>query len=222
MKKILFTATLLISSTLLFSQAKFGLKAGVNLANVTSKEEGSSMSASYSSQTSFHFGGFAEIGLNSTFYFQPGLSISGKGYKFNESFSFDDASMSIKGNVNFMYLEAPLNVLAKLSAGSGKFFIGAGPYIGYGLSGKAKAEVKADFPGTELDESRTADEDVKFGSGDEEAKPLDFGLNFLAGYELPNGLLFNAGYGLGLTNFSNDKSTETKHKVLSVSVGFKF
>jgi hypothetical protein len=222
MKKILFTATLLISSTLLFSQTKFGLKAGVNFANVTFEEEGSDLEVSPSSLTSFHFGGFAEIGLSKSLYFQPGLSISGKGFKFEQSESEGGFSGSEKITSNFMYLEVPLTLLAKFNAGTGKIFVGAGPYLGYGISGKEKYELKIDGPGTEFDESESDSDDIKFGDKEEEYKPLDLGLNFSTGYELANGLFINAGYGLGLNNISNGEGSSVKHKVVSISLGFKF
>jgi hypothetical protein len=201
MKKILFTATLLISSTLLFSQTKFGLKAGVNFANVTVKEEGSSEEISPSSLTSYHLGGFAEIGLNKSIFFQPGLSLSGKGFKIEESQNEGGDIISKKESLNLMYLEVPLNFLAKFDAGKGKFFVGAGPYFGYAISGKVKTEYKFDFSGTVNDGSESESEDVEFGDKEDEWKPLDLGLNFSTGYELANGLFFECWLWLGVEQF---------------------
>ena len=182
MKKILLTATLLVTSTLLFSQTKFGVKAGANFATiqVNSEESGSYAPESI---TSFNFGGFAEVHLNSTLYFQPGLSISGKGYKVDYSVTGGGVSESINSTVKLLYLEAPINFIAKFNAGSGKFVAGGGPYLGYGISGKIKGEYKIDAPGTDGDFSMPTNADVEFGDNEEEIKPFDFGFNLLAGYE---------------------------------------
>ncbi|MBC7912919.1 MAG: PorT family protein [Pyrinomonadaceae bacterium] len=222
MKKFLFTATLLISSTFIFAQAKFGVKAGVNFANMTIKANGSDIGISPASLTSFHIGGFGEFPLSSTIYLQPGLSLSGKGFKIDESESEPGFSYSQKSTLKLLYLEIPLNFLAKFPAGSGKFFIGGGPYLALGISGNAKNDEKLDAPGTVDDYAESSDEDVKFGSKDEEVKPLDFGLNILTGYELANGLFINANYGLGLSTTNNEQNINIKNKVVSLSIGFKF
>jgi hypothetical protein len=62
-------------------------------------------------------------------------------------------------------------------------------------------------------------------SGDD-LKALDFGVNFLAGYQLNSGLNFGAGYGLGLTNLrptsTSATNVEQNNRVLSFSIGYAF
>jgi len=225
MKKLFIAAALLLSSSAIFAQTKFGIKGGVNFANMTLKEDGSSATYSPSSQTSFHITGLADIKVNETFSFQPGLSLSGKGFsnKYSTDYSFVgfDYSASYENHTNVYYLEIPLNAVAKLQAGSGKFLIGAGPYTSFGLSGKTKTKTTGtDEEGNNVNE--TENEDIEFGSGEEQMKRFDFGLNFLAGYELQNGVSLNAGYGLGLNNLANSNEGSVKNKVFSISVGFLF
>lgn len=134
-----------------------------------------------------------------------------KGTKSGDAFYVEDQT-DLSGSLNISYLELPVNLVANFDTGSGKFFAGAGPYAAYALSGNGKAGgVKEDMP---------------FGSNDGEFKRFDFGLNFLAGYQLTNGLNIHAGYGLGLGNILNDKSSgvdlSAKNKVFSVSLGFNF
>jgi hypothetical protein len=200
MKKILFTATLLISSTLLFSQTKFGLKAGVNFANQQVKSEG--VSASFSSLTSFHLMGLVDYSISPSISIQPGLGISGKGFKLD--------MMGETAKVNLMYLDIPVNAVAKFPIKSlGKFFIGAGPYAAIGISGKATAD------GEEDSENLFSEDGYKRG---------DFGLNLLGGLELKNGITFNVNYGLGLSNIAQSASDgdSLKNKVFSISLGFLF
>ncbi|WP_353139531.1 porin family protein, partial [Pseudopedobacter sp.] len=150
------------------------------------------------------------------FSFQPGLSFQGKGYKVD----VEDEGISFTDKVNLGYLEIPLNAVLHLPAGDGNVFIGAGPYASFGLFGKEKVESNAP-------EFESMNEDVKFGnSEDDDIAPMDFGLNFMLGYRLNSGLLFNAGYGLGLANNIpkdlRENDLKYKHKVFSISVGYSF
>ena len=83
-----------------------------------------------------------------------------------------------------------------------------------GLSGKVKGS----------DGSNTASEDIHFGSGVDEFKKIDAGLNGIAGFEFKNGLLLGINYDLGLTDIGNDGTSEvsTKNRVFGISIGFKF
>ncbi len=217
MKKLFIAAALLLSSSAIFAQTKFGVKGGVNFANVNVKEDESPFSMSPSSITSFHVTGLADIPVSSIFSLQPGLSFTGKGFKVDMS---EDGN-TYKATANVYYLEIPINAVAKFPAGSGKFFIGAGPYAGIGLTGKTKTETSGDIADLIPSEKK----DIKFGNNAEEddLKRADLGLNFLAGYELNNGLTLNGGYGLGLTNLEpKGNGASSKHKVFSISVGFLF
>lgn len=215
MKKILLFSALAVSSLFVKAQdLKYGLKAGVNFANQKASISGISISSS--SVTSYHLTGFVDIGISENFSFQPGLSLQGKGAK--SDIKDDDSGANFKSTENISYLEIPLNAVYYLPAGSGKVFLGAGPYAAFGLFGKSKAEMSG-FP--------SVSEDASFGNGENDTvTPMDFGLNFMAGYRLDNGILLNAGYGLGLANimpkdqrFGDSKGT---NNVFSISVGYSF
>ncbi|MGB4774970.1 MAG: hypothetical protein WBP45_07360, partial [Daejeonella sp.] len=76
------------------------------------------------------------------------------------------------------------------------------------------------------------DGDLKFGNNynenddenNDDYKPLDFGLNVLAGYQLTNGFNIGANYGLGLANLnpSGNSNNKESNNVISISVGFMF
>ncbi|MBW4890546.1 PorT family protein [Mucilaginibacter sp. HMF5004] len=190
MKKALLVLGL-IAGSIGFSYAQksavtFGVKGGVNFASLTASGGGYSVNSG--NITSFHIGGVADIPVGDSFSIQPGILYSGKG-----------ASGSTLG-----YIEVPVNLLYSTGSGSGKFFFGAGPYFGYGVS---------------------ASNGNKFGSGTNDIANPDFGLNILAGYRFESGLSFSAGYGLGLANLNNDKSSgnvTVKNNVTSISVGYFF
>jgi len=221
MKKTLITAVLLVNAMALSAQIRIGVKAGVNFANMEMKTDESSLSISPSSRTSYHFTGLVDIPLSTVFSFQPGVSVTGKGAKYNES--QEEGSLFYKSEevMDLMYLEVPLNAIARFEAGPGKFFIGAGPYVGLGLSGKYKQKVTSNIDGGT--ETISDESDINFGDGEDELKSLDFGVNGLIGYELSNGLNLNLGYGLGLSNIAGkDSGATSKNKIFSISVGFLF
>lgn len=198
MKKVFLSLSLLFVMGAVFGQeVKYGLKAGVNFANQTFSSSG--MSVSLSSLTSFHFHGFVDYGVSPNFSIQPGIGVSGKGFKSD--------SGEEEAEVNVMYLDIPVNALAKFPVSFGKIFLGGGPYAGVKLSEKYKLD------GESLDEDESS------------FNTADFGVNFLGGLEFNNGLTLNANYGLGLINVMKESEladVTAKNKVFSISVGFLF
>jgi len=204
MKKLVLFFALAVAGQLVSAQeVKYGIKAGVNFANQIYKEE--DISFTPSTVTSFHIHGLVDYGVSSFFSIQPGFGISGKGFKIGE----DGASVK----ADLMYVEVPVNFLAKFPMSSvGKFFVGAGPYAAFGISGKTKVEGS----GVSMSSDKLFDEE------EGAYKRGDFGVNVLAGIEFTKGFTLNANYGLGLSNISRDNEGTAKNKVVSVSVGFLF
>ncbi|RKE42685.1 porin family protein [Sphingobacterium detergens] len=174
------------------AQTSYGIKAGLNFPKYTFSGDGGSISSDAS--TSFYVTGFVDAPIANNFSIQPGLSLQGKGGK------------SQGEKTDLMYLEIPVNFVYYVPAGSGNLFLGAGPYAGYALSGKAKAN------GVSVD--------IEFG--DNGMKRFDAGLNFLGGYKLSNGFLINGGYGLGLVDLAGLDGASLKNRVFSVGVGYQF
>lgn len=215
MKKVLLS----LGAAILFvagaqAQTGFGLKAGVNF---PSYSYGDSDDLSDTKSTvNFHVTGYLDARVAPGFYIQPGLSLQGKGAKFAEA-TFGGTTYDVSQNT--MWLDVPVNFVGKFPVGAGNVFVGAGPYVGFGLSGKNKlnsTDGDGDFSSTTLNE-------FKFGK-DETLKGTDFGVNFLAGFKLGNGLLLNANYGLGLTNIAGERniSSDIKNRGFSVGLGFEF
>ncbi len=184
-----------------------GVKAGLNL---PSYSYGSSSDLSDSkSTTNFFVTAFLDAPVASNLYIQPGVSLQGKGATLLSTESLGGVEVT----QNTMWLEVPVNLVGKFDLGMGKVAVGAGPYLGVGLSGKNK--ISGESSGNSIEK------DFKFGS-DEMLKRTDFGVNFLVAYELYNGFTINGGYGLGLTNLAGDKAltNDLKNRVWSIGVGF--
>lgn len=223
MKKILtltFCCILASSGFAQKSKIKYGVKAGVNYAkfSITGGFVTDETKDDVKGLISFHITGFADIPVLKSFYLQPGLSLNGKGYKFETTDLVPNYRFSNSSNI--MYLELPVNAVYKAQG----FYIGLGPYAAFAIAGKSKTE--ATNNGVNPPATMKEERDLEFGddSSKDDYTNLDLGLNALAGYQLKNG--FNAGinYGLGLSNITagGDSDFKQKNKVISLSVGYMF
>lgn len=211
MKKVLLSlGVALLMAAGAQAQVSYGLKAGVNLGKLSNVSDAAK--DFQKNNTSFYVTGFADLPVASQFSIQPGISLQGKG----EKFKYDGNNYDGSSSTNIMSIEIPVNAVYYIPTGSsGSVFLGAGPYVGFNVSGKNK------WDGTTPFASASGESDVKFGSADDEVKRIEAGANFMAGYKLSNGFLINAGYGLGLTNLNNTGDTRS-NRVLSFGVGFQF
>jgi len=152
---------------------------------------GSEAKVSYDYKAGFQAGVVADFGITNNFSVIPELLFSQRGCKFKDL----DMSMTLN------YLQLPVNLAYKFDVGYGsKLFIFAGPYIGYGIS---------------------ASDDFKFGSGDNEIKPFDFGVTGGIGYQFER-VFFKLQCNPGLLNMNNNSSVTTKNMNVAVTAGYFF
>ncbi|MBE8714565.1 porin family protein [Sphingobacterium hungaricum] len=211
MKKVLLSLSVgLLLAIGANAQVSYGLKAGVNLGK---------FSGNYSDNqkmiTSFHVTGFADLPIANNFSIQPGVSLQGKGSSYSAT-TWGGVVETFNVDRNLMSVEIPVNAVYYIPAGNGNVFIGAGPYIGFNISGKQK--MPDDLSDTEI---KT---DIKFSGDDKDMNLIDAGANFMAGYKFNNGLLINAGYGLGLTNLNPSDNSDNNYssRTLNFGIGFQF
>jgi hypothetical protein len=154
MKKIFILVFLVFACTA--SQAQFGVKGGINLANWggdDADEEGKK------SLIGPYFGIFYNVKCGGMFSFQPELVYSGQGVK------FEDLGEEAKLVANYLNLTA----LARLNTSSG-FFVGFGPQIGFLMSAKLKADgdevdFKDDMKGSDIAAALAVGYELKSGFG---------------------------------------------------------
>nr|NQU93561.1 PorT family protein [Bacteroidota bacterium] len=182
----------------------FGIKAGLNLANMTMKDDDETYSDDHKMRPGFYAGGMVDITLVNSLSLQTGLFLSQKGYKYDKN--------DIKSNTSLLYLEVPATANYRFDAGKAKIYVEAGPYLGVGLGGKWKYE----------EDGESESESIKFGK-DENLKLLDFGLRVGGGVEV-NAIQIGIYYGLGLANISHDSDGGYKmtNKVLGFTLGYWF
>jgi hypothetical protein len=204
MKKIFLTLILCSIAGAMFAQgAKFGVTAGLNVSNITSKQ--GSISVTQDWKPGFQAGIFMDCGLSENFSIIPELLFSQRGCKSDNSLR--DVDMSNSTTLN--YVQLPINLAYKFDVSYGqKLFPFVGVYAGYGISGKWK--------------TGESSSDIKFGSADDEMKALDFGANVGLGYQFER-IVFKVQYNHGLANLSNAGGDITStNKNVAVTVGFIF
>ncbi len=188
--------------------SKFGIKGGLNFSNITNDSDAKT-------RTSIHIGAIGEFFINEKFSIQPEIIYSAQGAKVNnfqvyvDNFGAVNADAVMKND----YINIP--VMAKYYFSEG-FNFQVGPQIGFLASSKMKV--------TALGQSTTVNMKEIITS-------TDFGLNFGVGYQLPEGLFFDARYNLGLTKINKDGSingqefkfdSSSENRVFQLSVGYKF
>src|SRR5690606_30119215 len=176
------------------AQVSYGIKAGVNLGKYSNVDE--SMEDYVKMNPSFYVTGYADLSVAPNFSIQPGISLQGKGAKIKES----EGGASVSMSQNVMSIEIPVNAVYSIPTGdAGSVFLGAGPYVGYAISGKNKPKWSGSDDGEEFDSaSGSISTDIDFSGADKHMKAFDPAVDFRAGFKLSNGFLINAGYGLGL------------------------
>lgn len=194
---MLIAAVMISGAAMAQSPVKFGLKVGGNFANNTQSVSGNglSLSASFSSITSFYAGGFVTLPIGAKSAFQPELLVSSQGAKMDEV------------KTNTLYLNIPLmfkyNVVAGLHAE-------AGPQVGYLLSAKAK------YNGDSQD-IKDGYKSLDFGLnvGAEYQFPIGLSLNARYNFGLANISKSDEGEDLGYTS-------KVKNTVFSLGLGYRF
>jgi len=188
-----------VSSASAQTSPSFGVKAGVNFANLDFS--GDDVDVSFDQRMGLSAGAFVLAPMSETFGFQIEGLFSQKGAKFEEE-GFEES-------IEFDWFEVP--VLARYTIPSStntSFHLFAGPSFGFKLGAKSKFE----FDGEE------EEEDV-----DDQFKGFDLGLVIGAGVDFGK-FTIDGRYTHGFTDLNDvdDEIVEIKNRVFSIMAGFRF
>jgi len=206
LKVLLAAAAVAVSSSAFAQDLSFGVKAGLNIANVSAKYGGKKITDA-KSLLGINLGVYADYGFSDMLALEAGLQFEQKGYKTEQGKETD------KEIVN--YFTIPVNLRANVAVGDNNLYFLAGPTFGIALSGKAKYD--------DGDEKETSS--FKFGNGDDDdCKRMNVGLLFGAGFEMSNNIGVRISYDLGLSNTlpKGDSDNSQKVNALSLAVTYKF
>ena len=222
MKKTVLIVALSAAAFTVQAQTTFGAHAGINGASFTDKTTSGSQTTTdkFDTKVGLIIGVNAEIPIASSLFFRPELNFIQKGGKLKQTEVVFGTTYTTDAKVTTNYLELPLNLVYKFN-GSG-LFAGAGPSIGYGLSGKANSKTTVGSSTTEDNSDIKFDGKKNANDGKGHLKALDFGANFLVGYQFSNNLFLKANYTLGLSNISVEDNSTTKNTGLGFTIGYRF
>lgn len=187
-------AVFTVLSCSLFAQT-IGVKTGYTLSDLFLEEDGESASDNLSMRSGFHLGPTFEWDINEGSGIETALLLTTKGIKLDGSGVFEGISYNTNVKVNLWYLDIPVYGKLYADVGQTRIYGMAGPYIGIGLSGKAKMEESGG-------ESYEEEWDIAWGdSEDDDLKRLGLGLAVGGGVEF-NSFLFEFTSHFGLNNIS--------------------
>lgn len=203
----------------------FYAQGGLNLANITTTNNGQTEKNNV--LATFNAGLMGRFGLSKEVDLESGLLLTGRGSK-AETY-FNGGNDYVKSSFNPMYIELPLNLVVSipLEKTSGIFFNG-GPYVAMGVGGKSKTNSKFGPLTSSSSSSIKFSNDDPFTSQQDDAaydklKRFDFGINLGGGFQFEH-LLLKVNYGLGLAKINSTESNNTvndknKYRTVSISVG---
>ncbi len=201
--------------------ASFGIRAGFDLQNFNGKDFNGD-NVDHNLVPRFNVGLIAEIPMAPEFYVQTGLFYTTKGSKADGRF----LGMELSAEANLAYLEVPINFLYKPQLGNGHLLLGFGPYLAYGIGGKASYTI----------DNTSSEDDIDFTDGYNSNndfdrkyyKPFDYGVNFLFGYQLSSGVFVQMNTQLGLARINSENRGNTgdesnfKNTGFGLSLGYMF
>jgi hypothetical protein len=180
----------------------FGIKGGLNIANIGGEDAGD-----FESRTGLSIGGFIAYPLANMFYIQPELLYSMKGAAQKQTFG----GVSYTGTLKLDYIEIPVlgKLVIPLQKSNMKPMVYAGPSLAFKLSSKLHLE------GGDLDDT----DDY------EGIKSTDFGFVVGGGVGFPvgaNTLAVEIRYDFGLSSIDDtEDNSNIKNNVIMLMVSYQ-
>ena len=207
MKRILLLFFFLTIGIAIAQKTRFGLKGGLNIANIDLTTN-STAPITFNSKATFNAGFIVEINVAPKLYIQPEVIYSSQGATFNYNVSNGNQSIFTTNKINFGYINIP--VIVKYDVAQ-NIFLEFGPQIGFLLN----AELETSGNGRTVTQSFT-----------QNVRDYDFGLNIGVGFNATKDLSISGRYYFGLTNIDktqpNTTSDQLKNRVLSIDLIYKF
>lgn len=194
------------SSTSFFSTEKadapvtFGIRVGLNLANMVDKDD--KVSYKTDTRTSFNAGVMVDIPLLQSIYLQSGLYYTSKGFK--------DKGDDWKTTASADFIELPILASYRYDFGdAAQLQFNFGPYFAYGIGGKWKEE--------------NGNKEYSDDFFDDDTHKFDMGLQVGGGVTISQHYYIGVAYEWGLTNLWKDSDDDSlKSKNLMINVGYTF
>lgn len=226
MKMIIGTVTIiLISAFSITAQTEIGVRTGVAFNNSNISGMIGEILPESKTHYGYSLGIYADLPMNNSFSFHPEIAYASKGFTMNEGTNFEmfglDIPLGVSAESHLKYVESMALIRYKMGSEKLKFFVEAGPGMGYATSAhiqpKATLFLEFNLPRIDIDLS-----------GDTYNR-LDVSANLGTGIEYDTGQgIFGANirYSHGLANVLNDPLINTRITNqainLGVSYGYRF
>lgn len=214
------TTTTLPTSVTQTQGVRFGLRAGVNVADwsgdavqsVLDVAELTNGAVTREVRPGFHAGLYATLPLGPRFTIEPGVTYSEKGTQLAGRVPlerFDFLNARVTATARMAYIDVPVLAKAYLTNG---LYLYAGPQASYLVSNKMRVEAGAlGFSAFKQDY------DVR-----NQFRELDFAVVGGLGYQFDSGLGLSAGYDYGLSSLDKGNRFDAQNRVIKASVNFSF
>ena len=152
-------------------------------------------------------GGYTKIEFNDHFALQPELLLHYKNSKMEVEATGNETDYQYFG------VEIPIYAVGQMGLGSGKGFIGLGPYLGLGIDARYKADGMDDV-----------DLYKEYNNRDSEMQRWDFGMGAMLGYEFGCRIQVLASYKIGFINALNAGKDDASmlNQTIGLGVGYRF
>lgn len=223
MKKIL-TALLVVVSISTVPAQKFIPRIGVSVFRFTGEDV--VPGAKSTSLTSLFIGLGYQVPITDCFSLQPELNFTHKGAGAEaDNFEVEGIAVSGKFKVIMDYFEVPVLAKATFGSGSTKFFVLAGPSLGYGVGGRVKYDFTADNPMIGHQKGQLG---LKFGEEPDNYQGssffinnrVDFGIQGGGGVLIADKVFIDIRYSLGLTDAMDDEESKNRGFIFTVGMPF--
>ncbi|HEY1023952.1 MAG TPA: outer membrane beta-barrel protein [Sphingobacteriaceae bacterium] len=186
----------------------FGIKAGVNVHRYIFVQK-RSYNVDSRSAIGYQISGFFDTPVAPLISFQPGFALVQKGGDYT-------GNNDIPVQHRFVWFQIPVHLVGKIPVRRGNYFIGAGTYGGFALTGRKTVN---------LPDQHTRNP-ISFGyNPTDDSEYDDFGVSFTGGFRTARGITLQLGYEQGLTDLRPDGfgiDGKRTNRVYSFSVGYSF
>jgi hypothetical protein len=204
---------MLMASQSVFAQARIGVKGGLNMASMLFEINGDpAFGDDLQALPGFNAGLIFDFPMGNLLSLESGLTVNQKGYHILQEGTLSSVDLRTRN----YFLDVPFMLKARLELGGIAAYLGAGPYVGFGLSGRTVG----DF--TVLGVPMSGDSDVVWGNeSGADFKRFDYGAVLGAGIEIKQ-VLIGLSYGYGIANLAPQDNRDLRNRVLSLSLGYFF
>lgn len=210
MKKLILSTALVVGlgfSQIRAQEVSGGIKLDANMSNfILSDMPGTKSKMG----VGLSIGGFAKMEFSENFGLQPELLLHWKNSKMETN-----SISAFGGDMDLQYfgLELPVYAVGYMNAGGGKCFLGAGPYLGFGIDARYKASGIDDI-----------DLYKEYGGQKSGMQRWDFGGGAMLGYEIANKFQIAATYKIGFINALNAGKDDATmlNQAISIGCGYRF